>query len=285
MNGGKKWCKQLWWLWSIICIFELFIILYFNFDRIRNIALKMVLDSNGNFNWISVTALAAVGAIIFAWINNNKSIKANLVSKSRIEWIQEVRRVSVEFLDVCHNVTSLISVIKSSESGSIEPPNGVIATARITFNEEKGQYAEVYNEDRKYLIEEKSKVKKFGSLLTLYLGPDSSNNNEFIVYLIECIILCISENDKIFEQGKVNVEDMISDLKNILRVYFKVEWKRSIGKIDDDSVDDELNKYEIYIPIWNKYKEQFENRNKKKLLLNIFPKTPHVETVVKLKRK
>jgi len=55
---------------------------------------------------------------------------------------------------------------------------------------------------------------------------------------------------------------MINDLKNILRIYFKVEWKRSIGKIDDDGVDDELNKDKIYTSIKNKHKEQYENRNK-----------------------
>ncbi|WP_346929892.1 hypothetical protein [Clostridium sp.] len=262
MSRSKKWYKQLWCMWIIICIFELFLILYFNFDRVRNIVLKMMLDSNGNFNWTVVTALAAVITIIFTWINNNKNIKANLVSKSRIEWIQEVRRVSVEFLDACHNVISLISVIKSSKSESVEPQNGAKAAAKIDLCEEKGRYAEIYNEDKKYLIEEQSRVKKLGSLLTLYLGPDSSNNNEFIVYLIENIVLRISNNDNIFEQGKVLVEDMIKDLKNILRVYFKVEWKRSIGKIDDDGVDDELNKDKIYTSIKNKYKEQYENRNK-----------------------
>lgn len=262
MSRIKRGVKQLWVLWLIISIGELLFILYLKFDRVRNIVLKLVLDSNGNFNWTSITALAAVGAIVFAWKNNNNSIKANLVSKSRIEWIQEVRKVSVEFLDACYNVTSIISVIKSGKSENIQPQNGAIATARITFNEEKGRYAEVYNKDKKYLIEEQSKVKKFGSLLILYLGPDNSNNNEFIVYLIENIVLSISENDKIFEQEKINVEDTINDLKNILRVYFKVEWKRSIGKIDDDIVDDELNKDTIYTAIKDRYKEQLENRTK-----------------------
>lgn len=52
---------------------------------------------------------------------------------------------------------------------------------------------------------------------------------EEVIKLIEDEI----ENDKIFKQRKINVEDTINDLKNILRVYFKFELKRSIGKVDD----------------------------------------------------
>lgn len=252
----KRWFKEKWLLWFLICVGELLLILYFNCDRVSNIVLKLVLDSNGNFNWASATPLVAILTIVFSWKNNNNSIKANIVSKSRIEWIQEVRKVSVEFLDACYNVTSLISVIKSGESQNIQPQNGAIAAAKVTLTEEKGRYSKNHNKD---IIEEQAKVKKIGSLLSLYFGPDSSNNNQFIVCLIDIIVLSISENDKIFEQGKIRIEDTINDLKNIFRIYFKVEWKRSIGELDDYMVDYELNKDAKYKAIKEKYKDKLEN--------------------------
>ncbi len=259
----KKLCKDFYWMFVIISFAELFIIGYCHFDRIRNIVTKMFLDSKGNFNWTAVTALAAIFTIALTWINNNKNIKVNLVSKSRIEWIQDVRKTSIEFFNSCYNVISLIDEIKIGEAEQLERKPGIIASAKITIDVKTQQKAEIYGEYEKKVIEEQSNVKKFGDLLTLYLGPDDSSNNDFIVFLIDFIVIQIYNDTKIFEGTLITANDIIQDLKNIFRIYLKIEWKRSIGKINDENVNKELEKDEDYKNIKEKYKIPFENRNNK----------------------
>lgn len=57
---------------------------------------NVLFDNNGNFLWVSITAIAAVIAIFIntyiAYRTTNANFKANVVAKSRIEWIQEVRK-------------------------------------------------------------------------------------------------------------------------------------------------------------------------------------------------
>lgn len=54
---------------------------------------KILLDSSGHFQWASIAALVAFSVgVITAWasiFNTKKSIKATVVSKARIEWIQD----------------------------------------------------------------------------------------------------------------------------------------------------------------------------------------------------
>ena len=64
--------------------------------------MSIFFDLKGNFQWVSITALisfigilATVGATIYT---SKKTIKANVRSTTKIEWINQIIELSAEFI-------------------------------------------------------------------------------------------------------------------------------------------------------------------------------------------
>lgn len=188
-------------------------------------------DINGNFQWASIAAFVAFfGSIISAWIsvhNTKKSLKGNVVSTSRIEWIQEVRKKSVDFISACY---SLFEFAKS-DSTTI---------------------------DGEELSKLKNEIEKNGTLLILYFGPDLKNN-DFIVYLVTNLLSRITNKDGYYDNNKIpELIDQVNVLKDFLRIYFKAEWKRANGEIKDIEVQSYLESQDLYKTIMNIFSSGFE---------------------------
>jgi hypothetical protein len=195
-------------------------------------------DNNGNFQWASIAAFIAFLVGLMSFYNNYKSLKqqkelniqnfkGNIVSTARIEWIQEVRKKCVDFISICYD---LIGNIKSSK----------------------------YDETK--ILELKSTLEKNATLLILYFGPDKDNNknNDFIVYLIELLLVKITNKDGWYDKKHiVKLEDEVNVLKDFLRIYFKAEWKRANGEVTDAEVQKYLEKHQLYIRIREIYQSGF----------------------------
>ena len=111
----KKYIEAHPYFWASIFVLELVFIIYSLSDRVRNVFLKMFFDNQNSFQWGSVTAIAAVLAIIYSWQSNNKNIKANLVSKARIEWIQNVRNETSELIALYYSLFSIADFNSTQE--------------------------------------------------------------------------------------------------------------------------------------------------------------------------
>ncbi|MDA2113021.1 hypothetical protein PDN20_28775 [Bacillus cereus] len=190
--------------------------------------------STKNFQWASIAAFVALIAALITIFNvyktNKSNFKANIVAKSRIEWIQEVRKKSVDFMSACHN---LFEFIRSQEEN---PRN------------------------KEEFLKLKHEIEKHGALLILYFGPDSNKNNDLIVCIV-ATILDLTRNSKGWydEMDLPILADRVDVLRDFLRIYFKAEWKRSTGAIKDSEVQKYLEKDEIYIRIMRIFEGQLEN--------------------------
>lgn len=199
---------------------------------------RLFFDNNDNFQWASIAALIAFIVGCFSVYNNRKTLrlqkdlnkenfKGNIVSKSRIEWIQEVRKRSVDFISTCYD---LIEFIKSNRSDSVK------------------------------LRELHSNVEKSSTLLILYFGPDKDKNNDFIVYLVTLLSEKLMNKDEYYSQEHIiGMSDEIDVLKYFLRVYFKIEWKRATGEIEDSQVQSYLESDDDYAKIMKIYESGFES--------------------------
>lgn len=83
------------------------------------------LDKNPNMIPIFTGILAFIGvltsSLISTWVNyksNKKKLNADLIAKSRIEWIQEVRKLTAEFISYSSN--SLIIHTKMTQTKDLE---------------------------------------------------------------------------------------------------------------------------------------------------------------------
>ncbi|MBJ7985825.1 LYR motif-containing protein [Bacillus cereus] len=202
-------------------------------------------DVNGNFQWVSMTALAAlivgiVGPSISIY-NNKKTLekqehmnisnfKGNVVAKARIEWIQEVRQNSVEFISAFYN---LFEFIKASDD--------------IKWLDAEG---------KKEFSRLKTEIEKNGAMLILYFGPDSNKNNELIVYLVNSLINPLTNKYGDYMHSTIVLVDKVEVLKKFLRIYLKAEWKRANGEIMDSEVQTYLEQHKIYVDIISAFGDQ-----------------------------
>ncbi|MDG1570104.1 hypothetical protein [Bacillus cereus] len=212
------------------------------------------------FQGTNLTAtVALIGSGISAWIsvsNNKKTIatqeqvskanlelqekmnennfKGNVVSKARIEWIQEVRKQSVDFMSACYNLFDFITLTIDNIIGDIKT--------------------------EKEYIRLKNEIEKNGTLLILYFGPDSNKNNELIVSVVANILERTRNKDESYEIRDVpKLADQVDVLRDFLRIYFKIEWKRANGEIKDSQVQEYLEKDDIYIRIMKIFSDSLEN--------------------------
>lgn len=191
-------------------------------------------------------------------------IDADITARSRIEWIQNARNTTVDFMNSCYNLIGFMGIIEIGESKQEIPKKGAIAKASITIEEKTSEKFEAFGSEEKNIYVEQGNVQKYGTLLSLYFGPDEEKENEFIIYLIENIIKKLVGSKTLFEDHNKQIIDMMEDLKNALRTYYKVEWKRANGSFQDDEVNKKLNSEETYKYIKNKYEVPFKNWNNSK---------------------
>lgn len=65
---------------------------------ISTIIEELFLTRYGKFNWVSVTALVAIGAFVWSVVFNKRQLRADLISKSRISWMTKVRDLYAEYV-------------------------------------------------------------------------------------------------------------------------------------------------------------------------------------------
>ena len=166
-------------MWGLIATVEAVFIIYCYSNRVRNVFLKIFLDDQNAFQWGSVTAITAVLAIIYSWQSNNKNIKANLVSKARIEWIQNVRNETSELIALYYSLFSVADfnatqeiIIKAKEKSErlilyFGPVSGEI--------KDSGEIS--ISDDNKILITDNIKD-------ILKNEADNHNKNDFVIKYI-----------------------------------------------------------------------------------------------------
>ena len=164
---------------------------------------------------------------------NISNFKGNVVSKSRIEWIQEVRKKSVDFISACYDLFEFIELHRD--------------------------VVKLDAENEKEVFRLKNEIKKNGTLLILYFGPDSKKNNDLIAYFAEHLIATLtSKNLWVYRKERILLRDQVEVLKDFLRLYFKAEWKRANGEIKDSEVQAYLEKDELYIKIKKRFNKDLE---------------------------
>lgn len=188
-------------------------------------------------------------------------IDADITARARIEWIQNARNTTVDFINSCYSLVNFMNIIEIGKTKQGIPKDGGVASASISFEKTSSKKLEVFGSDEKNIFVEQANVQRHGTLLALYFGPDDAKENEFIVYLIENIIKKLTSGEALFENQDVLIIEMIDDLKNALRAYYKIEWKRASGSFKDEEVNEKLNSEDIYKYVKDKYEAPFMDKD------------------------
>ncbi|MBC3901402.1 hypothetical protein GH811_17520 [Acetobacterium malicum] len=165
--------------------------------------------ASGSDNIALIVALIAlVGVLansIIGYINTNKSIKADVVSKARIGWIEKERAFLSEYISLSSNMYSYYSI-----------------------------WVRDGGEEEKFLnyCKEPVRFQNLKNLLLISLGPDDGkddyNNEDFIKIIEE--LYDITRKNMVSNQrldGLSKQQSMEKELTEFARNYFKNEWKKA----------------------------------------------------------
>lgn len=86
----------------IVCLVAIIVIEFLLINNKSKLLRMIFLNKDNEFQWLAGTAIAAILTFLFTSINTVKKNKADLVAKSRIEWIQEVKKLMSVFLKDLH---------------------------------------------------------------------------------------------------------------------------------------------------------------------------------------
>lgn len=171
-------------------------------------------DNTGNFEWLAVTAIIAIVTLFVNSIYSAKRVKADLVSKSRIQWIQSVRQLLSEYLTKTRYITFLC--IRISEEMQRE--------ARLTEHvkledSEVEKLKKTTNEN----ILEMFQIKNM-----LLLNFSNNRGNSEILNIIIKVADNIDQYFKEINDKNFNITTSYEDIDNLTelgRDYFKEEWE------------------------------------------------------------
>lgn len=69
-----------------------------NFKIVVSYVEKLFFTNKGYFNWIAITGIIAIGTFIWTIWFNNKKYRADLISKTRIDWMNQVRPLYAQYI-------------------------------------------------------------------------------------------------------------------------------------------------------------------------------------------
>lgn len=174
-------------------------------------------DSDNKFNWIGITSVLAIISLTFTAWDSRRKFKADLISKSRIKWINEFRKIVAEYLQQVSEYWLLMAKYnKSDERGKNE------------------LFLEVNNIT--------TRLQKSLSLIQLQFG-EGKRNNEFLEYF-EIFSVIVNDNryviNKIYDGEEITKEESqtllnidkncrkhIGDVVEKSRKYLKEEWEKA----------------------------------------------------------
>ncbi len=214
------------------------------------VIIDLLHDDKGNFEWASIAAIVALIAALISLFNvyltNKLNFKGNVVAKSRIEWIQDVRKLSVEFITSCYSLLKYVEILESK--GFFDEDSHEKRITKISRDSK--------------LLDLKKDLQEKGTLLTLYFGPDSSENNEFVNYIVTHILDKVEKMGIYYPVGDIlHLDKFLFVLKDFLRIYFKAEWKRANGEIKESELQNYLELNNTYNRIMTIFKSGI-NSNK-----------------------
>ncbi|MCP8850831.1 hypothetical protein [Latilactobacillus sakei] len=197
-----------------ICVFFLILVLViYRNTLVNNKYIKFLFVTPKGFNWVGVTSLVALISFTFTAWDSRRKINADLISKSRVQWIKEVRNMTAVMVT---NAIYLTSVLPQ----------------------------EVDEDSAKRLRDSSTTLLEKATLIKLYFPVnDSDGRNKDLVDMVIQVedeiskyTNFINEEYPKLDKAKIatkfgNIQkimlDDINELRDAVAVYTKEEWEKA----------------------------------------------------------
>lgn len=171
-----------------------------------------------NFNWIGITSILAIITLTYTALDNRKKLKADLVAKSRVKWLEEARAISARVVK-----TQRVSL-------------GIFRT----INRDIENHGSVNKEFYEKLIEiydgETIKGEEARSLFEMYFNNGNGKKKKLVEMLDNIMehrqekfdyLVYKKSNKKIDESDIEELDNEIKYFVESLTEYFKEEWEKA----------------------------------------------------------
>lgn len=178
----------------------------------------LFITEKNKFNWIGITSVLAIISLTVTSWDSRRKLKADLVSKSRIKWLETVRPLVAEFTT---KSTYYIFVLSSKMSKYDENLAKADSKGTEELNARRVELQLLYNK------------------ILLNTSNDSSNDNKLLLEPLKIVKneLDVGKVGKRLDQmrkskdaaDKENAElnKKIENLVESSRIYFKKEWEKA----------------------------------------------------------
>lgn len=238
-NTNKKWIvsiKLIAKIVIIICLIGYLLIIALNMRGIQSnqlIQFLFVTEKN-KFNWIGITSVLAIISLTFTAWDSRRKLKADVVSKSRVQWINSVRPLVAKFLvNSKYYMTYYIDIQIQSENLKIA--NNDFKQYETGAKQEESQ--------REIIIDKKNKINELlreteniFNEIKLNLPEDKSGDNATLMKSINVVYDELKNIKNNYKNAKNDGEEkqlsdrVITEINNVVSVgssYFKNEWERA----------------------------------------------------------
>lgn len=175
-------------------------------------------NNHGQFNWLGITSVVAVLSLFFTAWNDRKKFKADLISKSRIEWMNTVRPLISQYISTFSKYLYLYRQMV------VEGSN-----VNVEVDEKMELIRKLYYELKMYIPENSSNmgITKNIDLMWLELA---NIINYYNFGMCKGYIKSIKFGDKESNYQKVvdeYIDNLIMQSVKDANAYFKDEWERA----------------------------------------------------------
>lgn len=240
----------------LIAVFGLILYKYRNI----NIIDQLFFNKDDVFQWIGVTAIVAIVSFLVTTVNNFKKNKQDLVSKSRIDWIQRVREDASIFISSLSDYTLLTVQLSNYINSEIQKQN--ITQNLFIFGDSKKiieyNLDNISKEDLEEILKQESIIESLKrnkennhiillhkSKMSLYFPiEDTDKRNEKVLEKIKSVSAQVLQSDNILnvknvqdvglrnvmldtEVYEVQCNKKIEELSTLISSYLKIEWDKA----------------------------------------------------------
>lgn len=206
--------------------------------------LKVILFIDGKFQWIAVTAIAAICSFLFTAMDNRKKLNSDLISKTRIQWLNDTRELIAKYMKCQLEYRKQISDI----SVKIDEQVGILGWKIKGTSADVDAIGAEINEAWSEADALKSKLQYFDTRIKLQFGENSYNGvflNKFNE-LVQRINKLVDDLDEIAQKYDKEIDiDRLEDTRDVMfefvdggqelfvectiisKKYFGLEWKKA----------------------------------------------------------
>ncbi len=183
--------------------------------------------------WQIITTIlgsSTISTVITYFLNrrfNNKKLHAEIVSKARIDWINEFRNLSSKYLYEVYRSIELKKIEIEAQNYMLHSKNASVEYLR--YRKKSEEYSKLYNESF-------SNMTKASIQLRLYL-PKRTRSSEQIEHknIKEKIDFINNELNKVEDKTNNHIletleKDTLLKLTDYIARYLKTEWEKAKNK-------------------------------------------------------